>query len=154
MRLYLVRHGQAEPKSQDEDRHLSPAGRAEMEKVAAFLKAMKVSVSAIRHSDKARAAETAAILASVVRAQQGAQVQEGLHPNDSVRPWRKLLARTEHDVMIVGHLPFLNALASALLAGEDADDKFTMTTGSVLCLERDGDGAWRVRWMLGPGELP
>jgi phosphohistidine phosphatase len=52
--------------------------------------------------------------------------------------------------MIVGHLPFMEKLASLLVAGSEDADIVAFQMGGVVCLERDDVGVWRVRWMVTP----
>lgn len=111
MRLYLVRHGSARPKSEDPDRHLSDEGIRQVRKVAAFLSPLGIRVSAIWHSGKTRAAETAEIIAEAVKAGGGVVEHEGLAPKDAVAPVARQAARAGRDLAIVGHLPFLGRIA-------------------------------------------
>jgi len=154
MRLYLVRHGQAKSKSEDPQRPLSDVGLLNVKKVASFLKPLRLIVKAVWHSGKARAAQTADILATAVTVQDGVQEREGLSPDDPIGPVSKELKNSDHDLMIVGHLPFVNDLASALLAGEAGVEMLAFSCGSVCCLEREEDGHWQLLWMIRPEILP
>jgi phosphohistidine phosphatase len=141
MRLYLVRHGEPVSAETNPARPLSEAGRTEAEKLAALLRDRGVQVAEILHSTKARAAQTAGIL----RAQLGgAKVIErpDLTPNDPVEPVAGEVEKAGHDLMIVGHLPFLPALASKLLGEARAD--LALPTCGVIVLARDADGVWAV----------
>ena len=55
---------------------------------------------------------------------------------------------SDDDVMIVGHMPFIGKLASALIAGDESADIIAFQQGGVVCLERDEDNIWRVKWMI------
>lgn len=153
MRLYLAQHGQAAPKDVDPDRPLTEAGRRDVEKVSAFLKPLAPRVGAIVHSGKTRAAETAETLSSAFEADSGPLSREGLGPNDPVEPLRQELEGAEEDLVIVGHLPFLAKLASALLAGSESSDVVAFRQGGIICIERGEDDIWRVLWMVSPGVL-
>ena len=154
MKLYLVRHGDAKPKEQDPDRHLSDQGVGDIEKVAAFLAPLGLRVGAVWHSGKPRARDTAEILAPAFAADANVVQHKGLAPNDPVAPIVKQVARPDHDLVMVGHLPFMATLATALLAPGRADDLIAFEKGGVLCLERDQAASWQVRWMLVPTLLP
>ena len=154
MRLYLVQHGSAKTKEEDPDRHLSEEGVNGVEKTAAFLAPLGLSVGAVWHSGKARAARTAEMLASSLQVARGVVERDGLASKDAVGPVAKALARAEEDLMIVGHLPFLAKLTSALAAGRKSADVIDFQNAGVVCLERAEDGAWRVRWMVTPDLLP
>jgi len=148
MRLYLVQHGESKPEDVDPSRGLTEKGGSDVGNVAAFLKSQEPSVKTVWHSGKTRARQTAEILASAIAAQ--AQTRDGLAPNDPVDPVQEELTQITSDLMIVGHLPFLGKLTSALIAGSESADAVTFRQGGIVCLERDEHGSWRVRWMITP----
>lgn len=154
MRLYLVQHGEARPETEDPERRLSDKGLADAEKTAAFLRPLSLELEAIWQSGKARAAETAEILARVVKSRQGTVQRSGIAPLDPVDPIAREVTRLDGNLMIVGHLPFMNRLASALAAGSDSADCVAFQQAGVTCLERDDKAKWRVRWMVTPDLLP
>jgi phosphohistidine phosphatase len=149
MRLYLVRHGEAKPKEEDSDRHLSVRGRDQVRRVAAFLKTLDLRVHAIWHSGKPRAEDTAELLAEVVTADQGVILRKGLSPEDDVSRIVHKMAAVEGDLMIVGHMPFMGKLASLLLVDNEDDTTVAFSCGSVACLEFDGS-VWAVTWLVTP----
>jgi phosphohistidine phosphatase len=153
MRLYLVQHGEARSESEDPERNLTGKGTRDVEKVAAFLKPLSLSVPEVRHSGKARAARTAEILAAAVGAGEVA-ARDGLAPNDSVAPARKEVEAADRDLMIVGHLPFMEKLVSLLVAGSDSVRAVAFRQGGVVCLDRAEDGSWAVLWAVTPDLLP
>jgi phosphohistidine phosphatase len=150
MLLYLARHGDAKPEDEDPRRPLSEKGAAEVRKTAAFLKPLNIGVGAVWHSGKARAMETAEILATALAVKDGVAKKRGLAPLDPVDPIRRELMCRQEDLMIVGHLPFLANLASALLAGPEGSVLVAFEQSAILCLERSGDESWTVRWMVAP----
>ena len=150
MRIYLVQHGKAKTKEEDPDRHLTEDGLAEVERVGEFIRPLGVHVEAVWHSGKARAVETAEVLARVVKADHGAIARDGLAPNDQVDPVIRELERSETDVMIVGHLPFLSKLAAKLLVGKEASEIVAFKNSGVVCLESDKGGVWRLIWAIVP----
>jgi len=154
MRLYLVQHGEAKAEQIDPERRLTDKGRRDVEKVSSFLKRLDLRVAAIWHSGKPRAAETARILAAAVAADGGIVRRDGLAPNDPIAPIRQDVNRAENDLMIVGHLPFLSRLASALGAGGESADAVAFRNGGVVCLERDHRQLWRLGWIVTPELLP
>jgi phosphohistidine phosphatase len=151
MRLYLVQHGEAEDKSVNPDRPLTAKGRADVECVARFLEAAGVRIGKIEHSGKTRARETAEIYAKALGAADGAKQRDGMSPKDAVAPVKKQLANSSEDVMLVGHLPFMDKLASLLAAGDEDAGVAEFEKGCVLCLAQNDDKAWRVAWMVTPG---
>lgn len=106
MRVFLVRHGQAKPKAEDPDRALTHQGVADVQRIAAFLRPLRLNLDVIWHSGKSRAEQTARILASAAAARQGVVERDGLSPNDPVRPIQKVIRALDVDAMIVGHPAF------------------------------------------------
>jgi phosphohistidine phosphatase len=152
MLLYLVQHGEAAPEDVDPQRRLTENGNADVRKIAGLLRALDLNVKTIWRSGKARAAETAEILAPAM----GVAVptmRPGLSPNDPTQPIQEEIARSDDDLMIVGHLPFLGKLASALLTGWEAADIVAFRQGGILCLERLHESGWKTRWMIIPDLL-
>jgi phosphohistidine phosphatase len=150
MRLYLVQHAESKPESEDPARGLTDKGQADVKKVVAFLKPLGLTVSAIWHSGKTRAVQTAEILAQAITASQGVTKHDGLAPLDPVQPIQDQVSRSPDDLMLVGHLPFMGKLASALAAGSDSADAVAFQQGGIVCLERDEHGTWRIRWAVTP----
>ena len=154
MHLYLVQHGQAKSEDVDPDRHLTEKGQNDVKKISAFLKQSGLSVDTIWHSGKTRAAQTADILASGVVVNKSIVQHNDLAPNDAIEPVKEELIEANEDLMIVGHLPFLSKLASALIANSESADVVTFQQGGIVCLERNEGLAWSMRWMVIPELLP
>lgn len=150
MRLYLVRHGQAQPKEVDAERGLTPAGKADVRRMAEHLRRLDLSVASVWHSEKKRARQTAELLAAAIKVDRGLQEREDLTPNAAVDPVAEELSRLDEDLMIVGHMPFQSLLAGLLLTGGREDDLLSFATAAVACLQSDADGAWRLLWMVEP----
>ncbi len=153
MRLYLVQHAQAKPEAEDPARPLSERGRAEVRRVAGFLRTLGIRVSKILHSGKLRARQTAEALAEGVSSAKGVGEAAGLAPLDHPSPWAERLRGETEDLMLVGHLPHLSKLAGLLLASDPERKVVGFRQGGVVCLERDEAGNWSVRWALIPGLL-
>ncbi|TET46879.1 phosphohistidine phosphatase SixA [candidate division TA06 bacterium] len=154
MKVYLVRHGEAASSNENPQRPLTHTGRKDTEKVAEFIGRLCLKVTAIEHSGKLRAQQTADILGASVELEEGVAKADGLTPNDDVEPWIRELSRAERDLMLVGHLPFLGRLASALLTGSQDPTIANFNPSTVLCLERTDEGAWYISWLLSPELLP
>jgi len=141
MRLYLVQHGEATPEDVNPERPLTEKGRTDSQKTAVSLKKTGITLSSIWHSTKTRTRETASIFArelSVKRVEQ----REGLAPNDPVDEVCSSIASMEDDIMIVGHLPFLQKLASVLITGSETSGIVKFTMAGCVCLERDESSKW------------
>src|SRR4030095_12401134 len=117
MYAYLVQHGKAEPAEEDPNRSLSEEGRDEVTRIAEFLAGLRITVSLIEHSGKARAEESAHTLATSARCTTGPAHTTGLNPSDDPSETANFLNLYTDDVVIVGHLPHLERLASLLLTG-------------------------------------
>ena len=153
MYLYLIRHGDAAMKEADATRALTDVGRAESERVAAWLAHTLVCRAPhVYHSGIARAAQTAAIIAAPFR---GATVEVGpdLAPDAEPALWAKRLAKTAHDLMLVGHFPHLIRLASLLITGQTEPQVLALEKAGVACLVRDDNRTWTLRWLVQPSVL-
>jgi phosphohistidine phosphatase len=148
MRLYLVQHAESKSEAEDPSRGLTDKGQSDVKKVAAFLKPLGLTVTAVWHSGKTRALQTAEILAQAVSAGHGVIKHDGLAPLDSVQPIQDEISRESEDLMIVGHLPFMGKLASVLAAGSESADAVAFQQGGVVCLERDDKAVWRIHWAV------
>lgn len=150
MRVYLVRHGKAARGGQnDADRPLTERGKADTEQIARRMAKAGLSVHQIRHSGLLRAQQTAEIFGRALNPPGGVIAVAGLHYADPVEPLAQALHLEPEPVMLIGHNPFMEDLASALLTGEPGHRPLWLTTAATACLEYD-QGAWSLRWMLIP----
>ncbi len=148
MRLYLMQHGEAKSETEDPERSLTVRGEEETRKVSGAAKRLGIRPSRIYHSGKKRAEQTAGIIASFV--DRSAQLGQGLSPNDDIRPWVERMSREAEDLMIVGHLPFLEKLASFLVCGDEGSKAVLFRYSTIFCLEKKESGRWAVDWVLKP----
>jgi phosphohistidine phosphatase len=150
MALYLVQHGKSLPKEISSEQGLSEEGLAEVERIARVAKGYHIRVRQIRHSTKARARQTAAIFQAALNPQDPMQVMEGLKPLDDVAAVARRIP-DESDIMLVGHLPFMERMASYLMTGSIGKKVFKFQNGGVVCLDRDTEtGDWFIKWALMP----
>jgi len=147
MIVYMVQHAEAKSREEDAERGLSDKGFQDIQRVATFLQG-RIDADRILHSTKKRARQTAEILADTLNIE---YIEEALDLDPKADPgiWSAHLASITEDIMLVGHLPHMERLASLLLAGNPEQSVVLYQPGTVLCLER-GEGAWHVRWMLPP----
>ena len=150
MKLYLVRHAKAVSKQQEPQRPLSEEGRKDIGKIAVFIKPLNLCVDYLWHSGKKRAEQTAELLAEVVNINKGKTERDGLSPNDDVTVLKNELISIQKDTMIVGHLPFLDKLASLLLGGCESANTVAFKQGGIICLTRSDDNQWQIDWMVTP----
>ena len=73
---------------------------------------------------------------------------EGLGPLDDVT---RVSVRNEDNIMLVGHLPFMERLASYLITGATEKKVFKFQNGGIVCLDKEPEsGDWFVKWALVP----
>lgn len=150
MSLYLVQHGRSLSKDVDPDPGLSPEGLAEVQRIAGVARGYGVRVRAIAHSGKKRALQTADILGAALNPTEGIRPREGLKPLDDVAALAPLV-QTAEDLMLVGHLPFMERLAAWLVTGSAERPVFRFQNGGIVCLRRVPEaGHWVLVWALMP----
>jgi phosphohistidine phosphatase len=147
--VYLVQHGEAEPKTVDPQRPLTASGRATVERVAAWAGGRGLQPDEIRHSGKLRARQTAEILAEKLRPPRGVVEAPSLAPNDDVRPVAEALAESPFAVMMVGHLPFLARLAGLMSAGDADREIVRFHQAGLIGLLREDD-RWAIVCVVPP----
>ena len=150
MKVYLIRHGEAVSSNVDPQRPLSDKGRADVRKIASFIKPLEISVEHVWHSGKPRAAQTAEILAETVSTEKGCSFRDGLRPNANASAIADELEAYDTDLMIVGHLPFLWNLSALLATGRETAAVVAFSTGTIVCLERRDPGLWQIDWTVAP----
>lgn len=150
MKIYLVRHGQANSADIDPEKGLSKSGKIEIKKVAESIRHLKINVKEIWHSGKVRARQTAEILASTVSSSNGLIEKSGLNPNDDVKPVIDEIKAVNSDIMLVGHLPFMAKLASMMLVSNENKCNITFSTGALACFNYDKD-SFSLDWFIYPG---
>ncbi len=154
MKLYLVQHGESIPEEIDPTRPLTAQGRADVEKMAYFLKKAGVHIEAIWHSTKLRAKQTAQLLGEILLPSQGIREKQGLAPNDPVHPMKEIIFNEgSENLMIVGHLPFLNKLVSLLLTDSETHPVVNFRQGGVVLMEQNEKGNWGITWIFIPDLL-
>jgi len=149
MRVYLVQHAEAVPADLDPEQPLTPAGRETARRVARWLAATgRARPSEILHSTKLRAKQTAEIFARAL-ATPPLREAPGLGPGDDVEPATTAVQSAPGDLMLVGHLPHLNRLASLLVSSNPAADVVRFRNAGVICLEKQGN-QWAILWAVVP----
>lgn len=150
MALYLVQHGRSFAKDQDPEQGLTPEGAAEVERIANVAAYYGVQVSRIRHSGKKRALQTAELYAAALKPAKGVESAGGLNPLDDVRQLAAQLTGAEN-LMLVGHLPFMERLAGYLITGSSETLVFKFQNGGVVCLDHNPEkNSWFIKWALMP----
>jgi phosphohistidine phosphatase len=150
MAIYVVQHGKSLPKAQDPEKGLSVDGKLETERIAEVANGYQVAVSRILHSGKKRARETAEILAAILSPTEGLESRTGMNPLDDVRALAGSLD-LDKNIMLVGHLPFLERLIGLLVCDNPDQTVFKLQNSGILCLDRVLEIKHPViRWALMP----
>ena len=149
MQVFLVQHGEAKPETEDPARPLSDRGREEVQQVARRAAALRLQVTAIYHSGKLRARETAEIFAAALAPPHGVHGMDGLTPADAPGKAGGEIESANEPLMLVGHLPHLRRLASLLLVGDPEREIIRFRNGAIICLVKS-EGGWLLQWVLSP----
>ena len=150
MALLLVQHGKCLSKEEDPERSLSEEGVDDVCRIADVAEAYEVYVPRIVHSGKKRSRETAKMFAAVLTPSDGIDEIEGINPMDNVSDFAETIDPNE-DLMIVGHLPFLDRLTSFLITGSVDKSVFKFQNGGIVCLIKEPENdSWVIKWALMP----
>lgn len=160
MKLFLMRHGEAKSSHEDHLRPLTEKGAVAVRHLAELLgRGSGLPVAEIRHSGKRRAEQTAQIVREALALEAPISRVDYLDPLDDVAVAARAVHAFDGDLLLVGHLPHLNKLASVLLCGDEYGEAFSFHPGTLLCLQRvslPGIGGeaehfrWSVEWMMSP----
>ena len=151
MDVYLMQHGVALTEEQDPARPLAADGRAAVESVVARAHAAGVEIDVCVHSGKMRAQQTAHVLADGLGVGD-VRAHAGLNPSDDVVPVAQWLADSgAMSIAVVGHLPFLDRLASLLVAGDPGAQVLRFhNAGLVKLVPKDEKSGYALDWALVP----
>lgn len=133
MRLWLLRHGQAQADAHsDAARELTAHGRDEVRQTIEHLHGRALNIYA---SPYIRAQQTAALVRDALAVQTPLQTAAWLTPESDLRD---SLARLQHlagdEILLVSHQPFIGALGGLLVHGH-RQQPLAMHTASLALLE-------------------
>jgi phosphohistidine phosphatase len=151
MKVYLVHHVDALSAEQDPQRHISPMGRDQADRLGVRLRALNVAPARILHSDKQWTIDTAQRIAAKLGLEdRTAQTAYPINTGDPVAPFVAEIARSGGDIMMCGHVDYLLRAASRLVCGDEERKvvEFKPGNGTIACLEGEGNDwhitfAWR-----------
>lgn len=150
MAIYIAQHGKYLSKDQDPEKGLSPLGRQEVERIAQVAAHYKAKISSIVHSGKHRAVQTAEIFAEALTLSDNIHKIDGINPLDDVAAFADGLDISSN-VLIVGHLPFLEKLVAYLITGQIEKPVFRIQNGGIICLDTYPDSSdVIIKWALMP----
>ena len=132
MAVYLMQHGEATTQAENAARPLTETGRAVVERVAARAKAADVRIDRCVHSGKLRAEQTAELLAGALGSERSIAAESG-------------------SIALIGHLPFLDKLASLLITDDENTHVIQFRMGGLVKLVPKSEGpGFTVAWILAP----
>jgi phosphohistidine phosphatase len=154
MELYLVRHGDIDPNAGDAGGGppLTEAGLAHVRRAASFAARLGVKVDEIRHSDALRSIQTAQEFETALQCAR--RQVTGISPDDDINPLRREVAGLKENVMVIGHLPYLNRISGALLAQDESMPVVVFHPASLVRLDRREDARWSLQLVLPVGVMP
>lgn len=119
MRLYLVRHADAEPGEPDELRELSGTGREQARTLGERLRGEGAEVDAILTSPLLRARQTGAVVGRVLGVEP--EPDDRLAPGATTDDLRAALEGRGDHVVTIGHQPDCGRIAAELTGGPEPD---------------------------------
>jgi phosphohistidine phosphatase len=117
MRVYLVRHAEAEPGEPDELRALTAHGRWQAKELGERFARREIRPEAIVSSPLLRARQTAEAIAA--NAGVSAETDERLAPGATADDLRAVVAERGETIIAIGHQPDCGRIAAAI-SGEPA----------------------------------
>jgi len=147
-RVYFFRHGEADWPDwdkPDDERPLTKHGRAEVKRVAKFLRRAGAEPRLLFTSPLPRAKETAEIVAKQLCLELG--IDKSLGTNFTAEKFRKLINAHDVDsILIVGHEPDFTRVIEALTGA-----KLALAKAGVALVEVNGTAtAGVLRWLFPP----
>lgn len=152
MRLYLVRHGEAEGQvTTDAARALTARGREDVARLWLWLAAQGVKPQRLLHSPYVRARQTAEIIAErfpgVARQELDLITPDG--DPEVVLDWLQEQGAAD-SWALVSHMPLVDLLCGCLTDGA----RYPFAVGSTACLEVEvlAPGGARLIWLRSPAD--
>lgn len=148
MKLFLLRHAEAENTSPDEMRPLTKYGRGSVVDLAAFLEGrIRLDIDAVWHSPLLRAKETAELFRESAGLNVSLQETPGLHPWDLPARIIERIEAQDKNLLLVGHNPHFETLAATLLGLDPGRTPVNVPKASLLRFKRYGSH-WQLRDLL------
>jgi phosphohistidine phosphatase len=119
MEIYILRHGEADPREAgkpDADRKLTGKGKRDVRNVMTLARKAKVSPQWILTSPLLRAQETAAIAAAVLKVSPAGVTKNLIPSANPAAIWKEIRQNSEaSSILLVGHEPHLSKTIAYLL---------------------------------------
>lgn len=157
MRLYFLRHAEAEDGPVDALRALTRKGRRDARRMGSYLALTEVRFTAAFCSPLVRARETAELVLAKcvpVRGVQLARVEQLLNET-SAAGFGRWIKGFELDavVLMVGHEPSLGMRVRSLM-GLPIDTSLPLSKGMVARVDTDDGRRGTLKLLIGPKQLP
>jgi phosphohistidine phosphatase len=153
MALFLVQHGRSAAKDIDPRKGLTDLGREETKRMASVAKGYEIPVQKIVHSGKNRAEQTAVIYQEALAVKNPIEAISGINPLDDVQLFAATI-NPEDNLLVVGHLPFMERLVSFLTTGSPDTRVYRFQNSGIVCLdvqhETESNPDWFIKWTLNP----
>ena len=151
MKVYLVHHVDALSAAQDPQRHISPMGCDQADRLGTRWRAMGVYPVRILHSELQWSIDTAVRIAAKLEASDKvAKAAYPINTGDPIAPFMAEIADAKGDIMMCGHVDYLLRSASKLVCGDENRKvvEFKPGNGAAVCIEGSGNDwvityAWR-----------
>ena len=154
MKLYLMRHGEAESPQRDPERGLTSRGKVKIEQLAKHLQATDLSFKHVYFSNKKRAQQTAEIMLKIISPDSSVHLHDKIKPEDDPELIISEINHWTEDTLITSHLPFVPNLMTQLTGKDAYLSAISFETGTLVCLEKDNNANWEIKWATSPSEIP
>jgi phosphohistidine phosphatase len=142
MKIYLVRHGEAEGAEVDPERPLTKNGEKQVIVLAKKIKSKHFAIDEIIHSGVLRAEQTANILERELGLNHPVSQGEDLLPGSDPKIWFDTLHQSSKNIMLVGHMPFMGILGEMLIKNQMS---LGFSTASMISF-RIEEGEFHLDW--------
>lgn len=152
MKLYLMQHALAYPAEENTERPLNPTGIGQAKTAARGIKRLGLGFDLIVTSPKRRAHQTAALISEGVRyPYSDILTTEAILPDQSPQGLLDLLQKesAENRILVVGHLPHLEKLASTLMQGGE----LLIENAGLTCFDISSSTSARLEFHLTAEQL-
>lgn len=156
MDIYILRHGEAQARSEDlpeAERKLTPQGRRDVKRVVRLARAAKIQPDLVLSSPYARAKQTAQIAIQAFEPKPPLLETPVLLPNSSPQQvWKEIKSHSDsRQLLLVGHEPQLSDLVAYLLASPAL--RLDLKKGALVRISTDRLGVephGELKWVLTP----
>ena len=140
MKLALIRHGQAEAHPVDELRKLTKLGIEQAQSTGKFLKDQSFRATELVHSPLVRAEQTCLLVQKELDTSLPLSVNGELKPLSPLSFWLNELEEKKHNLILVGHNPFMSLLAQELCGSPQG-----FPTGGCIIFEKaESTSHWKI----------